>query len=142
MSLICTRTQCESPYRCEAAQHAPHSAAYSESINVTIISDVCRNIFMKIFNTIQIIFYIFQMVFPFRLPLVEDRRLKPGTKKAAGGVIGGAGMASQHGTTFCWSRYNSRWCFSQRRRRRMLGVNVFTFAIKPTPPFITRSLLV
>lgn len=113
-----------------------HSAAYSESINVTIISDVCRNIFIKT------IFYIFQIVFPFRSPLVEDRRLKPGTKKAAGGVIGGAGMASQHGTTFCWSRYNSRWCFSQRRRRRMLGVNVFTFAIKPTPPFITRSLLV
>lgn len=37
-----------------------------------------------------------------------DSRLKPGARKAAGGVIGGAGIASQHGTTDCWSRYSSR----------------------------------
>lgn len=37
-----------------------------------------------------------------------DKRLKPVGRNAAGGVIGGAGIESQQGTTLFCSRYNSR----------------------------------
>lgn len=48
------------------------------------------------------------MFLPLREDDVADKRLKPGAKNAAGGVIGGAGVASQQGTTLGCSRYNSK----------------------------------